>query len=503
MQISNPETPLRNNEGAISSSYTSPLYSSSDIKSTGLLPSAMTNNMTMPGAISRRKTYDSSFSQENLKRSLARDDASTDEEQDYLQNDESSAISVLHHTETPNRAPLSLATPNSLSFSPANKRPRLGRSFSTSTSLHGRSFPNENDISPSNVSMAESAMMQHSVSAPGLTIDTSPIEVTRHLSLIDRPAYNQYLARQRRENGDDGSSIWSADVEEAFMEAIHKIPKVGRRKITVNNRPCGRNELISDFIYRKTGKLRTRKQVSSHIQVLKHLLKDDTEFMNLVSDTPSTTPTRAIFPSPPFDKSSTAILKSNGDASLSNMSSQTNSTPNTTNDMITPISQSNGSSYISHSHVYHHPQSPTPNSLDLQSPLRDSPNDLFFQTHVIHPFLPSSDLQPYTHNNLLYTTNAPTSLNANMIDIMSPIHSSSDISPSNHSRALQLANGNDMPTRPQHASVHPNTVATSYIGDNTSNNMYWIESKPTTDAPAPRIEDHTLYQPHDLLDSWN
>ena len=71
--------------------------------------------------------------------------------------------------------------------------------------------------------------------------------------------------------------MWPEDVENAFMEAIRKIPILGRRKIVVDKKPCGRNELIADFIYRRTGKLRTRKQVSSHIQVLKHLRRDDTE----------------------------------------------------------------------------------------------------------------------------------------------------------------------------------------------------------------------------------
>ncbi|KAI8373875.1 TEA/ATTS domain family-domain-containing protein, partial [Blakeslea trispora] len=78
--------------------------------------------------------------------------------------------------------------------------------------------------------------------------------------------------------------VWPPDVETAFIEALETIPKLGRRKILVNGKPCGRNELISDFIYRKTSKIRTRKQVSSHIQVLKNTRKSDLHFMRLLTD---------------------------------------------------------------------------------------------------------------------------------------------------------------------------------------------------------------------------
>ncbi|KAF9394801.1 hypothetical protein CPC16_010156, partial [Podila verticillata] len=69
------------------------------------------------------------------------------------------------------------------------------------------------------------------------------------------------------------------------MEALAKIPKLGRRKIVVDGKPSGRNELVAAYIFNKTGKKRTRKQVSSHIQVLKNTRKDEQEIMDLLSDT--------------------------------------------------------------------------------------------------------------------------------------------------------------------------------------------------------------------------
>ncbi|ODV84899.1 hypothetical protein CANARDRAFT_166854 [[Candida] arabinofermentans NRRL YB-2248] len=74
---------------------------------------------------------------------------------------------------------------------------------------------------------------------------------------------------------DQDQEIWSTDVELAFKESLSIIPKSGLTKIKINGRSCGRNELISDYILTKTGKFRTRKQISSHIQVIKNTQKGD------------------------------------------------------------------------------------------------------------------------------------------------------------------------------------------------------------------------------------
>ena len=90
-----------------------------------------------------------------------------------------------------------------------------------------------------------------------ITGDPSMTEVSQSLS----------TSSSRSQDND----IWSEDVEQAFEEVLNIIPKNGLNKIKISGRSCGRNELISDYIFTKTGKFRTRKQVSSHIQVIKNL----------------------------------------------------------------------------------------------------------------------------------------------------------------------------------------------------------------------------------------
>ncbi|KAI4196572.1 MAG: hypothetical protein LQ346_003190 [Caloplaca aetnensis] len=74
------------------------------------------------------------------------------------------------------------------------------------------------------------------------------------------------------------------------MPALRVIPPMGRKKKMQDGKLCGRNELLMKKILVWTGEERTRKQISSHIQVLKGFMSNDHEWIKHVVTEETTSP---------------------------------------------------------------------------------------------------------------------------------------------------------------------------------------------------------------------
>ncbi|KAF2798947.1 hypothetical protein K505DRAFT_266604 [Melanomma pulvis-pyrius CBS 109.77] len=104
-------------------------------------------------------------------------------------------------------------------------------------------------------------------------------ETKRLLGLLDRcEKYQKYRDRQPQ-NAKEREQKWSDTLERAFFRGLVRWPPMGRRKHMLDGQLRGRNELVADSIMRDTGESRTRKQVSSHIQVLKNILVNQPQLL--------------------------------------------------------------------------------------------------------------------------------------------------------------------------------------------------------------------------------
>merc|ERR1711939_933390 len=87
---------------------------------------------------------------------------------------------------------------------------------------------------------------------PGLAIDRPAPEI--HPDFLDRPepkrrktcpdiytttsSPTKSIGKSKRGAGKDGEDVWPTEVEVAFFESIRLVPKLGRKKIVVNGKPC-------------------------------------------------------------------------------------------------------------------------------------------------------------------------------------------------------------------------------------------------------------------------
>ncbi|TKA66387.1 hypothetical protein B0A49_05814 [Cryomyces minteri] len=160
------------------------------------------------------------------------------------------------------------------------------------TACWWQSFPSVSILSPrrSRTFMATAFYASNVPSAKARDSESGFSKIDREARLLYREfyeseSYRKYRLRQPKPSDRNKDQKWPDHLEQAFFRAIVTWLPVGRKKQKDStDTQRGRNELISNCLERWAGEHRDRKQVSSHIQVLKPFVKHNPRIMRYLSN---------------------------------------------------------------------------------------------------------------------------------------------------------------------------------------------------------------------------